>query len=89
MTDGRGSGASSSIEEDPAELGVRVNAANFVLRENNKGVAVADLGEEDGVLFIRGRPRPRLGGGPAEMDLSWEEAPNAGDDLLLKRVGVG
>lgn len=78
--------AVSSSLDDPAELGVNTI---LPLRENVEGVTRADLGEEVGVLSIRERlRRPRLSGGPEEMDWSRDETVNAGDDLLFQRGGV-
>ena len=80
MTDGSLICAVSSSLEEPAEP--EVNG----LRENAEGVAVADMGEEVGVLLIRGTPRLRLDKGGA--DRSCKETVDAGDDLLFQREGV-
>lgn len=83
MTDGSLLCAVPGFLEEPAGPGVDG------LRENAEEVAVADMGEEVGVLLIRGTPRFRLDkGGPEEMDRSCEETVDAGDDLLFQREGV-
>lgn len=66
MTEGSILRAISSSLEEPAELGVN---AIVPLRVYVEEVAVADLGGEGaGVLLLRRRPRPRLSGGPEEME---------------------